>query len=70
MESFVTTGDIRLETPLSLIGGKGVFTSEIEAALRAGTIDLAVHSLKDLPVEIRKASQSSLFPSVRPWPMC
>jgi hydroxymethylbilane synthase len=49
--SFVTTGDIRLETPLSLIGGKGVFTSEIEAALRAGTIDLAVHSLKDLPVE-------------------
>lgn len=46
-----TTGDRLLDMPLPDIGGKGVFTAEIEAALLAGDIDLAVHSLKDLPVE-------------------
>ncbi|HYP60364.1 MAG TPA: hydroxymethylbilane synthase, partial [Thermomicrobiales bacterium] len=50
VEIFVTTGDIQLETPLPLMGGKGVFTSEIETALREGRIDFTVHSLKDLPV--------------------
>lgn len=46
-----TTGDRVLDTPLPLLGGKGVFTQEIEAELRTGQIDLAVHSLKDLPVD-------------------
>ena len=46
-----TTGDQVLDTPLPLIGGKGVFTAELEAALREGHIDAAVHSLKDLPTE-------------------
>ena len=46
-----TEGDKILERPLAEIGGKGVFTAELEAALRSGAIDLAVHSLKDLPVE-------------------
>ena len=50
VEIITTTGDIQLETPLPLMGGKGVFTMEIETALREGRIDLAVHSLKDLPV--------------------
>jgi hydroxymethylbilane synthase len=44
-----TTGDKILDTPLPLIGGKGVFTVELEQALHERTIDLAVHSLKDLP---------------------
>jgi hydroxymethylbilane synthase len=44
-----TTGDRILDTPLPAIGGKGVFTAELEQALRERSIDLAVHSLKDLP---------------------
>jgi hydroxymethylbilane synthase len=46
-----TRGDQVLDAPLPLIGGKGVFTAELEDALRSGQIDLAVHSLKDLPTD-------------------
>lgn len=46
-----TKGDRVLDTPLPLVGGKGLFTAELEAALRGGEINLAVHSLKDLPTE-------------------
>ena len=45
----VTKGDRVLDVPLPMIGGKGLFTAELEAALNDGSIDLAVHSLKDLP---------------------
>lgn len=44
-----TQGDRILDLPLAQIGDKGLFTKELEAALLAGEIDLAVHSLKDLP---------------------
>ncbi len=44
-----TTGDQILNSPLSVIGGKGVFTKELEESLLAGETDIAVHSLKDLP---------------------
>jgi hydroxymethylbilane synthase len=47
-----TKGDKILDAPLSKIGDKGLFTREIEHALLAGEIDLAVHSLKDLPTEL------------------
>jgi hydroxymethylbilane synthase len=49
---FTTTGDRLLDKPLPEIGGKGVFTEELEHALLAGAIDLAVHSLKDLPIAV------------------
>lgn len=44
-----TTGDVVQDRPLSEIGGKGLFTKEIELALAEGQIDLAVHSMKDVP---------------------
>ncbi|MDP8988525.1 MAG: hydroxymethylbilane synthase [Acidobacteriota bacterium] len=49
LEIIKTTGDKVTDVPLAQIGGKGLFTKEIEDALRAGAIDLAVHSLKDMP---------------------
>ena len=48
---FVTKGDRTLDKPLPEIGGKGLFTAELEASLLDGRIDLAVHSLKDLPTD-------------------
>lgn len=51
IQPFVTRGDKTLDKPLPQIGGKGLFTLELEEALRDGRIQLAVHSLKDLPVE-------------------
>jgi hydroxymethylbilane synthase len=52
IEIIKTTGDHLQTASLMQAGGKGLFTKEIEDALLAGTIDLAVHSLKDLPVEL------------------
>lgn len=51
LEIFTTSGDRILDKPLPEIGGKGLFTEELERALLEGGIDAAVHSLKDLPVE-------------------
>src|SRR5215216_804848 len=49
IEIIKTTGDVRLDVPLSTIGGQGAFTKELEVALLDKRIDVAVHSLKDLP---------------------
>jgi len=51
IEAMRTAGDAILDRPLASFGGKGVFVREIEEALLDGRIDLAVHSLKDLPTE-------------------
>jgi hydroxymethylbilane synthase len=47
-----TTGDMILDVPLSKVGGKGLFVKEIEEALLSNRIDLAVHSMKDVPTDL------------------
>jgi hydroxymethylbilane synthase len=47
-----TTGDMILDVPLAKVGGKGLFVKEIEEALLSGGIDLAVHSMKDVPTDL------------------
>jgi len=62
LEIIKTTGDKILDVPLAKVGGKGLFTKEIEEALLAGAIDLAVHSLKDLPAEIPEGLTLAAIP--------
>jgi hydroxymethylbilane synthase len=52
IEIIKTTGDKITDVALAKVGTKGMFTKEIEEALAAGRVDLAVHSLKDLPTEV------------------
>ncbi|MGB8990338.1 MAG: hydroxymethylbilane synthase [Candidatus Sulfotelmatobacter sp.] len=52
IEIIRTTGDKITDVALAMVGTKGMFTKEIEEALAAGRVDLAVHSLKDLPTEL------------------
>src|ERR1700754_2452665 len=56
-----TTGDRIQDRPLSEAGGKGLFTKEIEEALLAGRIDLAVHSSKDMPTKLPDGLELSAF---------
>ncbi len=51
LKTYQTRGDQQLDLPLPSIGGKGLFTLELESAMQRGEIDCAVHSLKDLPTE-------------------
>lgn len=52
VRELTTKGDRRTDVPLPEVGGKGLFTAELEAALLSGEADVAVHSLKDLPTEL------------------
>src|SRR5882762_961375 len=62
IEIIKTTGDRVTEVPLGSVGGKGLFTKEIEEALLARQVDLAVHSLKDLPTEIPAGLEITAIP--------
>ena len=57
-----TKGDKILDVPLAKVGGKGLFVKEIEDALLAGEIDLAVHSMKDVPTELPEGLQVAINP--------
>ncbi|MBN2034282.1 MAG: hydroxymethylbilane synthase [Deltaproteobacteria bacterium] len=57
-----TKGDRILDSPLSKIGGKGLFVKEIEDALLKSTVDLAVHSMKDVPAIIPEGLEIAVFP--------
>lgn len=73
----VTQGDLVLDRPLDQAGGRGLFVAEMEEALLAGRIDLAVHSMKDLPIELApglvlgpvppRADPRDLFVSRQGW---
>src|SRR5262252_1876549 len=52
LETIKTTGDKILDVALAKVGTKGMFTKEIEEALADGRVDLAVHSMKDVPTEL------------------
>ena len=54
LQEFVTKGDKILDVPLAKIGGKGLFTKELEVAMLEGNADLAVHSLKDVPTQFEE----------------
>jgi hydroxymethylbilane synthase len=62
IEHITTKGDVILDRPLAAIGDKGLFVTEIEEALRAGRVDLAVHSAKDLPSELPPDMELAAFP--------
>ena len=62
IEIIKTTGDKIQDAPLSKVGGKGLFTKEIEEALLDKRIDLAVHSMKDLPTELPKGLTVAAIP--------
>ncbi len=59
--TITTTGDRIRDRPLTEVGGKGMFTKEIEEALLAGTIDFAVHSMKDMPARLPEGLSISTF---------
>ncbi len=58
-----TTGDKILDVPLAKVGGKGLFTKELEVELAAGTVDLCVHSMKDVPTELPEGMYIAATPS-------
>lgn len=57
-----TRGDIILDVPLAKVGGKGLFVKEIEEALLDGRADLAVHSMKDVPMELPEGLVLGIIP--------
>jgi hydroxymethylbilane synthase len=57
-----TKGDKILDVPLAKVGGKGLFVKEIEDALLAGEVDLAVHSMKDVPTELPEGLHIGIIP--------
>ncbi len=59
--TMTTKGDKILDAPLAKIGGKGLFVKELEAGLLAGDADIAVHSMKDVPVEFPEGLELALI---------
>ncbi|MEW5722723.1 MAG: hydroxymethylbilane synthase [Thermodesulfobacteriota bacterium] len=62
-----TKGDRILDAPLAKVGGKGLFVKEIEDALLAGRVDLAVHSMKDVPVQLPPGLTIACVPEREDW---
>ena len=63
VEIIHTTGDKITDVALAKVGAKGMFTKEIKEALASGHVDLAVHSLKDLPTELSEEFEIAAVPA-------
>ena len=63
LEIIKTRGDKILDVTLSKVGGKGLFVKELEVALLEGSVDLCVHSLKDMPAEVPPGTELAAFPT-------
>jgi hydroxymethylbilane synthase len=63
LQKIQTSGDKIVDVPLAKVGGKGLFVKEIEDALLAGDIDLAVHSMKDVPAQLPQGLDILCVPS-------
>ncbi len=61
LHTMTTRGDRFLETPLTEIGGKALFTKELENSILAGETDIAVHSMKDIPVELPEGLEIAIY---------
>ncbi|CAK0741280.1 hydroxymethylbilane synthase [Gammaproteobacteria bacterium] len=59
--AMITQGDRILDTPLAKVGGKGLFVKELEQGLQEGRADIAVHSMKDVPVELPKGLEIAVI---------
>ncbi len=70
IEIIKTTGDRLQEVTFAQVGSKGMFTKEIEEALAEGRVDLAVHSLKDLPTELPEPFALAATPQARGSARC
>lgn len=62
LEIIRTTGDKITDVPLAKVGGKGLFVKEIEDALLDGSVDIAVHSMKDVPAELPEGLEIGAVP--------
>jgi len=70
LERIRTTGDRILDVPLAQVGGKALFVKEIEEALLAGLVDLAVHSMKDVPTDLPAGLAIAAIRRARTPPTC
>ena len=70
LEVIRTSGDAIQDRPLAEVGGKGLFTKEIEEALLDGRIDLAVHSAKDMPTVLPCRADAGGVPRARGSARC
>ena len=61
LTGFTTRGDVLLDSPLAKVGGKGLFVKELETAMLEGKADLAVHSMKDVPMEFPEGLRLSVI---------
>ena len=69
LQTMKTTGDKILDRTLDKVGGKGLFVKELDLALQLGRVDITVHSLKDVPMELTELQLKKIFPDYKIEPV-